>query len=229
MRLADCRQFADALQIPDKVAIPLLFGAPVRHAQQIGGMDRDEAGVAIEIRPASMSRDRKGFAGEGQDRRGAERDDELGVHEFQLLVEPPAIVPDLACRRLLVDAALAALLELEVLDGVGDVDAVPIDAGVRHRPLQELAGGSHEWPALPVFLVARLLADEGDRGADGTFAQDRTRRTRHQRLCCRDHGVERFERLRLDAAYFGYIICPPHVIHLARPAHEGRKGNARGP
>jgi len=117
------------------------------------------------------------------------------VHELQLLVQPPAVVPDVACRRFLVDTALAALLELEVLDGIGDVNAASVDAGVRHCSLQELAGGSHERPALPVLLVARLLADEGDRGADGTFAQDRTRRARHQRLCCRDHGVEFVERL----------------------------------
>jgi hypothetical protein len=163
-------------------------------------MDRDEAGAGIEIRPASKPRDRKRFAGEGQDRRGAERDDEPGVHEFQLLIQPPPVVLDLACRRLLVDAALSALLELEVLDGIGDVDAASVDAGIRHRPLQELAGGSNERPALPVFLVARLLANEGDRSADGTFAKDRTRRARHQRLGCRDHGVERVQRLRLDAA-----------------------------
>jgi len=117
------------------------------------------------------------------------------VHEFQLLIQPPAVVLDLAWCRFLVDAALAALLELEVLDGIGDVDAVPIDAGLRHRPLQELAGRSHERPALPVLLVAGLLADEGDRSAEGTFAQNRTRRARHQRLRCRDHGVERIERL----------------------------------
>jgi len=152
-------------------------------------MNRDEAGVAIEIRPASISRDRKGFAGECQDRGGPECDHELGVHEFQLPVQPPAVVPDLACRRLLVDAALSALLELEVLDGIGDVDVASVEAGVRHRPLQELAGGAHERPALPVFLVAGLLADEGDRSADRAFAQDRTRRARHQRLRCRDHGV----------------------------------------
>jgi hypothetical protein len=73
-----------------------------------------------------------------------------------------------------VDATFFALLELEVLDGIGDVNAVPVDACIRHRPIQELAGGSHERPALPVFLVSRLFADEGDRSADGTFAQNRT-------------------------------------------------------
>ena len=55
------------------------------------------------------------------------------MHEFQLLVQPPAVVPDLACRRPLVNSALAALLELEVLDGIGEVDALAIDAGISHE------------------------------------------------------------------------------------------------
>ena len=184
------------------------------------------------VRP-STPRDRKRLAGEGQDRRGAERDHELGVHELQLLFQPPAVVLDLACRRFLVDAALSALLELEVLDGIGDVNAVSVDAGLRHRPLQELAGRSHERPALPVLLVAGLLADEGDRGADGTFAQNRTRRARHQRLRCRDHGVERIERLWLGLALSGVVSCAGLFsvsCCVALIVSSGRwKRNARGP
>jgi len=49
------------------------------------------------------------------------------VDELQFLVQPPSIMFDLASRRFLMNAALAALLELEVLDGVGDVDAAPIE------------------------------------------------------------------------------------------------------
>jgi hypothetical protein len=112
-------------------------------------------------------------------------------------------VLDLACRGLLVDAALSALLELEVLDGVGDVDAAPVDAGVRHRPLQELAGGPHERPALPVLLVAGLLANKGDRSADGTLSQNRALRAWHQRLCGRHHGIEGVERLGLGVPGLG--------------------------
>jgi hypothetical protein len=145
----------------------------------------------MEICTTSTSRDRKRFARERQNRCRPEGYYEFRVYKSQFLVQPPPVVCDLACRRLLVDAALAALLELEVLDGIGDVDAVALDASFRHRPVEELAGGSNEGFPLVVFLVARLLANEGDRGADWTFAQHCTRRARHEGFGCCDHGIER--------------------------------------
>jgi len=56
---------------------------------------------------------------------------------------------------------------------------------------------------LPVFLVAGLLADEGDRSADGAFAENRVLRIRHQRFCRRDHGIEGVERLGLGLPGLG--------------------------
>src|SRR3546814_11846423 len=49
---------------------------------------------------------------------------------------------DLARVRLLVDAPLAAALELEMLDRVGDVGCGAVDAGVRERLVEDAAG----WP-----------------------------------------------------------------------------------
>jgi hypothetical protein len=108
-------KFANATQVFDKLPIRLLFGGPVRHAQQIRRMNRDEAGVAIEIRPASEFLDRKRFASERQDGCCAERDHELWMYKLQLLVQPPSIVLDLSRRRLLVDTPFSTLLELECL------------------------------------------------------------------------------------------------------------------
>ena len=198
--LAAFREPAHPSQVADEFAISLLPGAPVRHAQQRRWVTRDEAGASMEIRRPSEARDGERFSGESQDRCRAERDHDPWMHESQLLLQPPSVVLDLACRRLLVDAALSALLELEVLDGIGDVDPMSIDPGIRHRPIEQLARRSHERPALPILLVTRLLADERDRGADGPLAQNRARRARHQRFCCGDDMVEGLKAFRLDVS-----------------------------
>jgi hypothetical protein len=46
------------------------------------------------------------------------------VDEPQLLVEPPPVMPHLARDWLLMDAPLTPLLEFEVLDRIGDVEAL---------------------------------------------------------------------------------------------------------
>jgi hypothetical protein len=113
-------------------------------------------------------------------------------------------VLDLTCSRFLVDATLSTLPKLEVLDGIGNIDATPIDACIGHCPIEELASGPYERSALPVLLVPWLLADKSDRGTDGTFARNRARRARHQRLRCGDDGIERVKRLGFDVPLPGY-------------------------
>ena len=55
-------------------------------------------------------------------------------------------------------------VELEVLDRVGDVHPVPVDAHGNQCLVEQLARGSDEWQARAVLLVAGLLADEHDLG-----------------------------------------------------------------
>jgi hypothetical protein len=93
-------QFADASQVRDEVAIPLLFGAPVRHPKQIRRVDCDEPRAPPEIGPASEPHDWQKFPGECQNRRGAERGHELRVHKSQFLVQPPPVMLDFARCRL---------------------------------------------------------------------------------------------------------------------------------
>src|SRR5262249_51708792 len=62
----------------------------------------------------------------------------------------------------LVNAALAALLELEVLDRVGDVKLLARQTGLGERLVEDLARGPDERRTLKIFLVSRLLADEHD-------------------------------------------------------------------
>jgi len=75
-------------------------------------------------------------------------------------------VLDLAGGRPLVQPALAALDVLEVLDRVGDVGRLAVDAGLGQRPVEDPPGRADERPAL-LLLVARLLADERDRPPTG--------------------------------------------------------------
>ena len=66
----------------------------------------------------------------------------------------------------LVNAALAALLELEVLDDIGDVELRRARSPWPQAPAQACAPGRpDERPPLAVLAVARHLADEHDPGA----------------------------------------------------------------
>ena len=103
---------------------------------------------------------REGAAEQRLGRGGAEQHQRLGPHDLQLLLEPRLAGVDLEALRGLVDAAAPALLELEVLDHVGQVGVLALDAG-RLEPAVELpARGAHERLARAVLLVARLLAHE---------------------------------------------------------------------
>src|SRR5262245_50513071 len=62
-----------------------------------------------------------------------------------------------------------------MLDGVGDVRRLPVDAGLVHHLVQQPTGWPDEGLAGPVFLVARLLADEHHGRALRTFAEYRLR------------------------------------------------------
>src|SRR6185503_20158996 len=104
-------------------------------------MDGYKTPASQKICRAAKAGNGKWLSGKRQHRRRAERDGEVGVHEPQLLVEPPTVVLDLSRRRLLVDAALSPVLEFEMFDGIGNVDSVPVHACFEHRPVEELSGG----------------------------------------------------------------------------------------
>src|SRR4051812_8948287 len=141
-------------------------------------MHGDEALDAFAQRLQTAARSRNGRVASGQctRRRRAERHGELRLDQVELLVEPPAARFDLVVVRLLVDAALAARLELEVLHGIRDIDARAIDAGFGKRAVEHLPGRTHEWLAGQVLLIARLFADEHERCVRWSFAEDGLRR-----------------------------------------------------
>ena len=82
------------------------------------------------------------------------------LHHGQLGLEPRAAGRDLRPVRLLVDAALAARLPLEVLDGVRDVDVDAVDPRRLERLVEQPARRADERLPGLVLLVAGLLAHE---------------------------------------------------------------------
>src|SRR5689334_3684099 len=141
------RQFANAAKVLDELAVGLFFGVLIRNAQQERWMHGDETVAAKKVGRASAARDRQGPSCECQDGRGAQGHHEFWMYQSQLLIEPPPVVLDLAGGGFLVDAPLAALLELEMLHGIGDVDTAAIEACVRHGAVKKLTRRSDERPA----------------------------------------------------------------------------------
>ena len=87
-----------------------------------------------------------------------------GIDPGDLGVQPRTAGLDVAHLGCLVDPALAAELESEVLDRVRHVDVGTIHPGLVQCLLEQSAGRSHERDALPVLDVARLLADQHQPG-----------------------------------------------------------------
>src|SRR2546428_8079897 len=100
-------------------------------------------------------------------RRRAEADEHLGLASRDLGINPGAAGRELAKTRRLVDAALAALDELEVLDRVRDIEPLAVQAHLDQRAVEHLARRANERRALQILLIAGLLADEDDAGIGG--------------------------------------------------------------
>jgi hypothetical protein len=71
------------------------------------------------------------------------------------------------------NATSAAGLPLEVLDRIRDINIVTIDPGSFKGFIENLAGGTNEWSALQIFLIARLLSDKHYFGTRLSLAEDR--------------------------------------------------------
>ena len=83
--------------------------------------------------PLPVSRDRLG-------RRGAKRHDHLRPDQIPLDVQPPLAALDLMRIRPLMQAPLAARHELEMLDRIGDIIAVPVDVGLFQHGIEQATG-----------------------------------------------------------------------------------------
>lgn len=151
--------------------------------QQGGGMQRrhdlrpvaegqDLAAALGHLEAAAEQRLRGGGA---QGHHQARRDG----RQFRL--QPGGAGLDLAAGRLLVQAARAARLPLEVLDRIGDVNPAAVDASRLQRLVQKPAGRADEGVALEVLLIARLFADHHERCGLRSFPEHRGRGVSVQR------------------------------------------------
>ena len=122
---------------------------------------------------AAQFRDGHHAAEQAARRARAERHDQLRLHDRALLLEPPFAALDLVGVRLLVQTALAARLELEMLHGIGDKCLSARNAGVGERAIEQSSGRPDERLAGEVLLVARLLADQHHACAAGALARHR--------------------------------------------------------
>src|SRR5205085_3549452 len=163
----------DLLEVADELAVLLLASLVVRAQDRARMHRRDD--VLGEIRFDQLSalpRDPEVAPEQRLSRSRAQTDQHARLDHVELGLQPGPAGGDLRPVRLLVDAALAARLPLEVLDDVGDVDLAPIDARVVERLVEKLPGRPDERLALQVLLVAGLLADEDDVRLRGALAED---------------------------------------------------------
>ena len=93
---------------------------------------------------------------------GAETNDQFGPDYGNLGIQPRLASNDLNGRRFFVDASLAALLELEVFHGVGEIDVATVDARIAERSIEKRAGGPDKRQASQVLLVTGLLTDHNN-------------------------------------------------------------------
>src|SRR6187551_279968 len=89
-----------------------------------------------------------------------QRDDKPGRHEADFLVQPPAIMSDITRCRRLVKTPLAALLELEALDGIGEEALCAVHARLFQAGIQQLPGWPDKHLPRHILLIARLLANK---------------------------------------------------------------------
>jgi hypothetical protein len=77
-----------------------------------------------------------------------------------------------------VEPQLSSVLPLEVLDRIGHIDRLSVDANGAKRIIEQLSGRTDERMPGPIFDVARLFADEHQEGRPNSpFPEDRLGRT----------------------------------------------------
>lgn len=135
--------------------------ARAQHVGRVKGRDDETTFGAAHRRRRALQR-RVVILQYRAQRRGAERDHDARPQRIEFALEPVAARGDLALRRRLVQAPLAAWFPFEMLDRVRQVDVCAFDAGFVECAIEHASGRADERHARAVFLVARLLADEHD-------------------------------------------------------------------
>src|SRR5206468_2423378 len=111
-------------------------------------------------------------------RTGAEADENLRLHNFQLRIEPGTARFDFRMTRLLMNAPLAALrsFPFEVLHHIRDVYLGAVDSHLDENFVQKPPRGSDKRMPLPVFVIAGLLPHKHDQSLGRSFSKNRLSR-----------------------------------------------------
>jgi hypothetical protein len=113
------------------------------------------------------------WAEEGFGSRCSEAQNDVGLHDGDLVLEPGETRANLAGVRRLVQPSLAACVArpLEMLDRVGEVDVFPVDARGLERAIEEFPRRSDERTSGDIFDVAGCFADDHESRAARTLAK----------------------------------------------------------
>jgi hypothetical protein len=66
----------------------------------------------------------------------------------------------------------ATLLILEMFYGVSHIDRTAVEPCLFQSQIEDTAGRPNEWTTLPVFLIARLFADQQQRRVNRAFTKN---------------------------------------------------------
>src|SRR5688572_3217463 len=98
------------------------------------------------------------------------------MNDRDLGIEPGTASTNFTGFRLGVNAALPSWFPFEMFNGVRNVGARTVDAGLLERIVQDAPCRPNERVSGEVFIVAGLLADKHHLGHRGAFAENRLRR-----------------------------------------------------
>ena len=106
----------------------------------------------------------------------AKSDDESWLDQHQFLIEPPTAFFHFVPVRTFVKAPFAALLMLEMFYGVSHIDRTAVELGLFQSQIEDTSGRPNERTTFPVFLIARLFADQQQRRVYRAFTENGLRR-----------------------------------------------------
>jgi hypothetical protein len=109
-------------------------------------------------------------ANQGPGGDGAEANYQRRVDRREFGIQPRPAGEDFEAGRLFVNATLAAILEFEVLDSIGQVNTAPVNPCIRECAIEQSTGGPDEGSAFSILTIAWLFSDHHDAGSAGTFA-----------------------------------------------------------
>src|SRR4051812_1434331 len=141
-------------QIGNEVLERLVAGLVPALAQDRRGMDgRKDAHTLCRMQHlAADGTEGHRLSHQPAQRRDAERDRQGWMHELELLAKPPAADVDFRVGRPLVQTALAAPLELEMLHRIGDIERLPREPRLFQRAVENTAGRPDEGLAHQILL-----------------------------------------------------------------------------